>query len=139
MNWIDIALCIIDAGVMVMLIRMILNSKSVRIQIPVAYNWVMPVAFFAIGLISLLSFSGLFRYIQFGLMVLFGVILMVMKTGLSISGMIVMGDRTPYHEMRNISVKDGHFTYTCKKGTMEFNIDPEKEQDIYEYIERHKK
>lgn len=138
MNWIDIALCIIDAGVMVMLMRMILNSKSVRIQIPISFNWVMPIAFFAIGLISLLSFSGVFRYIQAGLMVLFGCVLLNMKTGLSVNGMIVMGDRIPYRDIRNISVKDGMFTYTCKKGPMEFKIDPAKEQEFHEYLERHK-
>ena len=124
---------------MVMLVRMILNSKSVRIEIPISFSWIMPVAFFAIGLISLLSFSGVFRFIQAGLMVLYGCVLLGMKTGLSVSGMIIMGDRTPYREMRNITVKDGLFTYTCKKGPMEFKIDPEKEQEIYEYIERQKK
>lgn len=136
MNINDLIFYVLDAFVMIMLIRMLAGCKKIEIKTDMGGRWVIPVVFFALAALSFFNFTGIFRMIHVSCLILMGVLYWFMESGLSPDGIVMIGRTYKYEKLKRIVVDDNrHSVHFAQNGAdTEIIFKPEQMRDVRNYL-----
>ncbi len=135
----DIIFYVLDVIIFIMLARMLRASHKIEIKTKAAPRWVIPCVFWAIAVIGIVNFSGVFRIIHTGCLILDGILYLFMESGLSEDGIVMIGRLYPYEKLTRIEVRDAENTvYFAKKGGLApIMFREEQMKDVHSYLSKH--
>lgn len=136
MDMMDLSFYILDAVILVMLIRMKKASDAIEIRTDVGARWVIPAMFWGIALIGVFRYTGIFRAVQTAVLVGFGGLYWTFNSGLSKDGIVMIGRLYPYTKLKKIQVDDAdHCVNFSKNGAMApIPFKEEQMRDVRNYL-----
>jgi hypothetical protein len=139
MNPGDVIFYVLDAVILVMLIRMKRDSAKVEIEAYTGPKWVIPGMFWAIALLSAVNYRGTFRIIQTAVLAVFGVIYWFMKSGLAKDGVVMIGRLFPYEKTKPITFDEDRkaVNFTIRRGITTIFFPNEDMAKIRNYLCEH--
>ncbi len=134
----DLIFYVLDAIVMVTLIKMQRDSKRIEISTKLGPRWVIPCIFWVIAAIGLFNYDGVFRVIQTALLVVMGLLYWGLNSGLSPDGIVMIGKLYPYKKLKSIKVDDEGHRVEFSKGAAPAYIDFREDQmkDVHRYLSK---
>lgn len=107
----DLGYYILDVVLLVMLARLVRNSRKVELESSVGrqVKWIVPVFFVVIAVVGLVRYEGVFRWVQTVVLLVMGWMCYNMKSGLSPEGVVSMGSLTKYEKAGPLRLKE----YDC--------------------------
>lgn len=132
----DILFYILDVVILGMLIKMLLASKKVELEIDPGLRWLIPVLFLAIAVFSFIKFTGTFRYVQTVLLSVMAVMYWFMKSGLTPTSVVMVGREIPYDKAGSMFIDETdsslHFKF---KGSSSIYFKQSQTEQIRTYLE----
>ncbi|NCB32464.1 MAG: hypothetical protein EOM64_01045 [Erysipelotrichia bacterium] len=126
----------LDLVIIGMLIKMLLVSKKVELEIDPGLRWLIPVLFLTIALFSFIRFSGIFRYIQTILLSMMAVMYWFMKSGLTPTSIVMVGREIPYDKAGSIFIDESDHSLHFKfKGSSAIYFRESQTEEIKAYLE----
>ena len=105
----DIVFYIMDAGVFCLFIYMLWRSRSVVIESKVGNKWIGAGLFFLLGLVGFMNYRPFFTWFQMIFMAVIAVMYMLLKSGLTETGIVMVGSFISFEKAGRITLyKKGH-------------------------------
>ncbi|MBQ9327375.1 MAG: hypothetical protein IJ225_02415 [Solobacterium sp.] len=135
----DLIFYALDIFILFMLVRMRKNSREIEVPTSLGPRWVIPAIFFAIAILGLINYTGLFRWVQTIALVVMGIIYWGMNSGLSPKGVVMIGRLYPYEKSKPITVDDEHHnvTFNIRRSPTPVNFLPEQMKEVRNYLSKY--
>jgi hypothetical protein len=135
----DLGFYVLDAIVMVMLVRMKAASRRIELPTRLGPRWVIPCVFWGIALVGLFNYSGVFRIVQTVLLAGMGILYWGLNSGLSPEGIVIIGRLYPYKKLKSIRILDKEHRVEFSKGAGPAFIDfaPDQMKEVHHYLSKH--
>jgi len=139
MNIGDLVFYVLDAVVLVMLGKMLMDSQKVEIETRLGPRWVIPVLFWGIAAMSAFNYTGMFRIIQTSVLILMGILYWFMKSGLAPEGVVMIGRFFKYENCTPIEIDDefNSVKLTVRRSPTEIRFPDEDMNTIRKYLSEH--
>jgi len=135
----DLIFYVLDILILVLLVRMYRNSKTIEIKTSLGPRWVIPAVFWAIALLGLFNYTGAFRWIQTILLAIMGGLYWMMDSGLSRKGMVMIGRLYPYEKIKPITIDDEDHcvNFTIRRASTPIYFMPEQMKEVRSYLSKY--
>ena len=135
----DLIFYILDAVVLVLLAKMLRDSRKVEIPTRLGPRWVIPAVFWGIALVSNFNYTGSFRVIQTIILIVMGIMYWFMKSGLCPEGVVMIGRLYKYEKCKPMEIDDefNALKLTIRRAPTEIRFPDQDMNDIREYLSKH--
>ena len=132
----DAIFYVMDIFLLVLLGKMMMNSRKVVLEIKLGRRWAIPVLFLIVAAVGAWRYDGIFRIVQTGSLILFAFMYWNMKSGLAEDGIVTMGSFTPYSKAGTITLnkRQNCIMYENRGRQAILPVDPDQIPEIREFL-----
>ncbi len=132
-----------DAIILFRFAVMVKESTAVELESTVgkSLRWIVPALFWGFAIFGWFNYDGIFRLVQTIAMVLMGALYLMMKSGLTPEGIVMMGKFTPYGSCGQLKLNSqDKCLYYSAQNAHELGLFFTEEQldDVRAYLKAHK-
>ncbi|MBR3357227.1 MAG: hypothetical protein IKG46_05290 [Solobacterium sp.] len=134
----EIILYIMGAAVFVMLLRMVIQSRKIVIEVRSGPKWIVPLMFVVVAVIGITRYTGAFRIIQTILLLTYAVMYYNIRSGFADEGIVSMGTMIPYEKAGTVTLNKNNncILYRYRGRDAALFIDPDQIPEIREFLQK---
>lgn len=135
----DLLFYIMDAGVFVMFAYMMWRSRQVVIESRIGNKWIVAGLFLLLGAVGFINYRPLFTWIQMIFMTVVAGMYMLLKSGLSEEGIIMVGSFISFAKAGKITLyrKDHCISFDSRGRRVDLFFAPEQMDEVREFLKKH--
>ncbi|MBE6127977.1 MAG: hypothetical protein E7185_01740 [Erysipelotrichaceae bacterium] len=135
----DIVFYIMDAGVLCLFIYMLWRSRSVVIESKVGNKWIVAGLFFLLGLVGFMNYRPFFTWFQMIFMAVIAVMYMLLKSGLTETGIVMVGSFISFEKAGRITLykKDRCISFDSRGRKVDLFFDEGQMEEVRSWLKKY--
>ena len=135
----DIVFYIMDAGVLCLFIYMLWRSRSVVVESKVGNKWIVAGLFFLLGLVGFMNYRPFFTWFQMIFMAVIAVMYMLLKSGLTETGIVMVGSFISFEKAGRITLykKDHCISFDSRGRKVDLFFDESQMEEVRSWLKKH--
>lgn len=127
---------ILDVVIFAMFAKWAYNTSKIKVKTKVGARWLIPVFFFIIAGLGFTKYTGTFKYVQTGALILFGICYYFLGSGLSEEGIVMNGALTKWEDAGTVTISenDSCIIFRLKKRNAALYFREEQLKDVRAFL-----